>query len=83
MGPLDHRGERGYCRPAGSARKILERGRMCSVQWAASEAVSKQSQEDKSGGFLRGRPNGLYFPKVDQVERGEMFERGPGMKPKG
>ena len=53
------------------------------MQWAASEAVSKQSQEDKSGGFLRGRPNGLYFPKVDQVERGEMFERGPGMKPKG
>ena len=68
-GPWTTAGERGYCRAAGSARKIPERRRRYPVQCAGSSGLSKQSQQDKGGGSLRGCPNGFYFSKGDQAEK--------------
>lgn len=48
-----------------------QRRRRNSVQWAGFSRLSKQSQEDKRGGSLRGCPNAFSFSKVDQTERDE------------
>lgn len=55
-GPRTTAWVRGYCRPAGSAGKSPERRRRYPVQCAGSSGLSKQSQQDKSGGSLRGCP---------------------------